>query len=479
MTEKFLNKLNICEKWKAGKEVIIPAGAVAYHLGSQRKYSAGEKLKRADRHGYLLVCRKSFSVQLREVPVVLRRGEAGPSVHLAWCSLGLKVKNMADLSTELGTEQSLSFDELDERLTQSLEDTLPEFEGFDLTALQSHEAVEINIPTKIKIDLLKGLSVERFVLRRVLTKRDYFEQEICLEKFRKDLADLAYDKRIWRETEKDRRDQALAKLENDKVLMLLTSDEKKMSLERRFKKYLELLGPITVTDPKGEEQRKTIIELLIEIRDRLVQPLAPVPVFKPTSIHPVLQEDEYQDEEKEIVDTIKPVSHKSKGIFRTDFGSGNTQFTTISGSSKFIKKPRQRDSMILQIDGSKGKCRIIMMSDSKKFKNDKSYSFLVKLKTKKGGKVYLNAYCPLRKVGQRKSDPTVFFATKEVEGANKWQPIEGKMKTLSVSDCRYPCDCSKQGCISARGCTVELGVVTSDQNFLIDSIDINKCPEEA
>jgi hypothetical protein len=122
----------------------------------------------------------------------------------------------------------------------------------------------------------------------------------------------------------------------------------------------------------------------------------------------------------------------------------------------------------------------VLILDAKKFNNEISYYFLAALKTKKGGKVYASAYCPFRREGHNESNPTVFFESKEeVDRSDKWQPIEGRIKALSISKCIRLCDFSKQDCISERDCTVELGVVTSDPNFLIDSIDINKCPEEA
>jgi len=240
---EMLNNNCIYEVWKARKNVVIPTGTVAYHLQSQRQYSAGSKLKVSDRRGDLLVCRKQFTLQLKEVPVTLRRGDSGPCVHLVWCSLDLEVTNIGDIAIWSISEEksSLSFSELGEKLKLVCTEALRAFEKYDLTTEQGQKEFESQAHTHITVML--GLQVQRCTLRRILTEHDYMEEKKCWVGFELKLRHLANDRLIGEAAEQKRLEQTLTSYENETILALLTDQEKKLAALKRLSKYVELLSP--------------------------------------------------------------------------------------------------------------------------------------------------------------------------------------------------------------------------------------------
>ena len=237
-----LSQDNICEIWPAEKELIIPLGTTAYHLQSHREYSAGNKLKAGDRRGDVLVCRKQFSVHLREVPVMLRRGEAGPCVHLVWCSLDIAMTNLAQIGTQIDNAKSpLSFDELEKRLKPHVSEALQSFEEYDLTSKNGRKFFESQAANRISV--ISGFEIKKCTLRRVLLEQDYIEEKKRWAEFEQRLRQVAIDETIWQEAEKNRLEQTLAKFENETILALLTEEEKKFAAVKRLSKYIDLLLP--------------------------------------------------------------------------------------------------------------------------------------------------------------------------------------------------------------------------------------------
>lgn len=237
-----ISKDNVYEICQAEKESVVPTGAVAYHLRSHREYSAGSKLKTIDRHGEVLVCKRQFSVQLREVPLMLRRGEAGSCVHIVWCSLELGVSSIADIAAQLDrVESPLTFEEFEKKLQLSVKEALQRFEEYDLTTKTAQQAFESQAPKHISV--MPGLKVEKCSIRRFLTERDYLEEKIKWFEFVRRLRQLSIDETIWKEEEESRLEPALAGIENETILALLTAEEKKLAAVKRLSKYIDLLMP--------------------------------------------------------------------------------------------------------------------------------------------------------------------------------------------------------------------------------------------
>lgn len=276
-----LSQNNICEIWPAGKELMIPVGTTAYHLNPpHREYTPGNKLKAGDRNGNVLVSRKEFIVHLREVPVMLRRGETGPCVHLVWCSLYFAVTNLAQISTKIDSTKSfLSSDELEERLKPHVSEALQSFEEYDLTSKNGRKLFESQAANHISV--MPGFKIEKCTLRKVLLEQDYFEEKKCWAEFKLRLQQLVNDQSIAEALEKNRLEEVLSKLESRPITTLLTTKEKKGPAEARLDKYMEIFGlfvegkqTIQIKDEKGEEQRDKMIDLLAEIRDRVAPPMA-------------------------------------------------------------------------------------------------------------------------------------------------------------------------------------------------------------
>lgn len=238
-----LGQNNISEIWQAGKNLIIPAGTTAYHLNPpHREYTPGSKLKADDRRGNILVSRKEFSVHLREVPVMLRRGDSGPCVHLVWCSLNFAVANLAQISTKIDSTKSfLSFDELEERLKPHVSEALQSFEEYDLTSKNGRKLFESQAANRISV--IPSFEIKKCTLRRVLLEQDYFEEKKSWAEFEQRLRQLSTDERIWQGAEKNRLEQTLAKFESNTILALLTKEEKKLAAVKRLSRYIDLLLP--------------------------------------------------------------------------------------------------------------------------------------------------------------------------------------------------------------------------------------------
>lgn len=116
----FLDNESVLRVLQAREVDEIPVGATGYHLGSQRTCSERSHLKRADRRGEILVCRNQLTIELRAVPVTLRRGPAGSGVFVLWCSVELVLADPAAIAVGIGPDHSpLPVRKAEERLRSS------------------------------------------------------------------------------------------------------------------------------------------------------------------------------------------------------------------------------------------------------------------------------------------------------------------------------------------------------------------------
>ena len=240
----FLSSNNAAEVWQAGREVQVPAGTIAYHLKSQRTYWPGDRLKRADRKGALLVCRQQCPIQLRDLKVVLRRGQAAPCVHVVWCSLELAATDPAALASEVQPDRALRFADLEQRLAQELQNALRDVqvgaEEVDLRNPAAHARIQQRLREQLKVP---GFRVAEVTLRRVLLESEYEEEGRVWLEFQQRLDGLLRDDLLARAARSSEVEKALAAIEEDRIRQLLTEREKTLRSWARLARYVELFGP--------------------------------------------------------------------------------------------------------------------------------------------------------------------------------------------------------------------------------------------
>jgi hypothetical protein len=287
-----LNKESICEMWQARKDLVIPPGTKAYHLQSKRTYLPGDSLARNDATGWLIICRDPIHVQFRGLRIMASRGDTGAVAYVVWCSLGLGVNNFEQLSANLDAHTpALRFDDVKKSLRSSLAKSLQGCEEYDLTAPQGRRAAEAKVPRQMAP--LPGLKVYECILRTVLTQEGYLKEKIVWAEFKRALQKIKNDRKIWETAEENRLEQALAVIENDRVLALLTAEERKLDAQDRFKRYSELfevtrraLKDIRGIRDAGEKSVSLQKEMLEELRG-IKHKIAPPSEVSPRQTLPV------------------------------------------------------------------------------------------------------------------------------------------------------------------------------------------------